>query len=80
MEKKKIDRVIEAFRNHRILKEEGAPTMSTASTVGKPGFSSAADAKGPTSGFDALLGKRKKDGTVDFRRIKPNYRKWVKDK
>ena len=80
MEKKKIDRVIEAFRNYINLKEEGAPTMSTGSAVGKPGFSGAADAKGPTAGFDPILGKRKKNGTVDFRRIPPSYRKWVKDK
>lgn len=32
MEKKKIDRVIEAFRNYRMLKEEGAPTMSIGAT------------------------------------------------
>ena len=32
METKKIDRVIEAFRNYRILKEDGAPTMSIGAT------------------------------------------------
>ena len=77
MEKKKIDRVIEAFRNNKNLKEE---MMTTQSTAGKSGFSGSADSKGPVAGFDPLLGKKKKDGTVDFRRVKPNYRKWIKDK
>jgi hypothetical protein len=71
MEKKKIDRIIEAFRNYRNLKEEGM-------VVGTGGFTSAADPKGPVAGFDPLLGKKKKNGTVDFRRILPPYKKWVK--
>jgi hypothetical protein len=77
MENKKIDRVIEAFRNYINLREEG---VSTGSVAGAPGFSGAADPKGPSAGFDPLLGKRKKNGTVDFRRIPPSYRKWVRDK
>jgi len=47
MEKKKIDKVIEAFRNYINLKEE---MMTTQSSAGKPGFSSDADDKGPTAG------------------------------
>ena len=31
--------------------------MTTGSTTGKPGFSSKADAKGPTAGFDPVMGK-----------------------
>ncbi len=77
MERKKIDRVIEAFRNYIHMKEE---MMATQSTSGSVGFSGSADPKGPTAGFDPLLGKKKKNGTVDFRRIPPLYRKWVKDK
>jgi hypothetical protein len=77
MEKKKIDRVIEAFRNHISLKEEG---IVTGSSSGSPGFSGSADPKGPTAGFDPLLGKKKKNGTVDFRRVPSLYRKWVKNK
>ena len=77
MEKKKIDRVIEVFRNYINLKEEG---MVTGSSSGSPGFSGASDPKGPTAGFDPLLGKKKKNGTVDFRRIPPSYRKWVSNK
>ena len=34
--------------------------MSTGSTAGKPGFSSKADAKGPTAGFDPVMGKPQK--------------------
>ena len=34
--------------------------MTTGSTAGKPGFSSKADAEGPTAGFDPLLGKKKR--------------------
>jgi hypothetical protein len=71
MEKKKIDKIIEAFRHYRNLKEEGM-------VVGTGGFTSAADSKGPVAGFDPLLGKKKKNGTVDFRRILPPYKKWVK--
>ena len=54
---KHLDRIIKFFR------EEGAPTNSTASTPGKPGFSSAAPAKGPTAGFDPVMKKvtRKKN-------------------
>jgi hypothetical protein len=71
MEKKKIDKIIEAFRQYINLKEEGM-------IVGTGGFTSAADSKGPVAGFDPLLGKKKKNGTVDFRRILPPHKKWVK--
>ena len=57
MAKKKIDRIIEVVRNY--LGEEGI-VMTTGSTPGKPGFSSAAPAKGPTAGFDPVMGKVKK--------------------
>ena len=30
--------------------------MTTGSTAGKPGFSSKADAEGPTAGFDPVIG------------------------
>ena len=51
MENKKLNKIID------IVREE---MMTTGSTPGKPGFSSAAPAKGPTSGFDPPLGKKKK--------------------
>jgi hypothetical protein len=53
MEKKKIDRIIEAFRNYRDLKEEGM-------VVGTGGFTAAADSKGPVAGFDPVMGKVQK--------------------
>ena len=49
MEKKKLDRIID------IVREE---MMTTGSTPGKPGFSSKADADGPTAGYDKPLKKR----------------------
>ena len=51
MKKTKLNRII------NLIREE---MMTTGSTAGKPGFSSKADAAGPTAGFDPLLGKKKK--------------------
>ena len=51
MENKKLSRIID------IVREE---MMTTGSTPGKPGFSSAAPAKGPTAGFDPVMGKMMK--------------------
>ena len=51
MKKTKLDRIISLIREEM---------MTTGSTAGKPGFSSKADAEGPTAGFDPLLGKKKK--------------------
>ena len=48
MKKTPLDKIID------IIREE---MMTTASTTGKPGFSSKADAKGPTAGFDPVMGK-----------------------
>jgi len=55
MENKKLSKIID------IVREE---MMTTGSTPGKPGFSSKADAAGPTAGFDPVMGrmmKRKKN-------------------
>ena len=55
MENKKLNRII------NIVREE---MMTTGSTPGTPGFSSKADAAGPTAGFDPVMGrmmKRKKN-------------------
>ena len=74
MAKKKIDKIIEVVRNY--LGEEG-PTMSTGSTPGKPGFSSAAPAKGPTAGFDPVMGKMEK--RKKYLSLGPGSRKrWMK--
>ena len=55
MKKTKLDRILNFIREEM---------MTTASTAGKPGFSSKADAQGPTAGFDPVMGggvrKRKK--------------------
>jgi hypothetical protein len=50
MEKKKLNRIVNLIREQ----------MVTNSVAGKPGFSSKADAEGPTAGYDPLLGKKKK--------------------
>ena len=57
MKKTPLDKII------AIIREE---MMATGSTAGKPGFSSKADAKGPTAGFDPVMGKvrRKKKLSV----------------
>ena len=49
MEKKKIDRIIEVFRNYINLKEEGM-------VVGTGGFTGSANPKGPVAGFDPVIG------------------------
>jgi len=70
MEKKKLDRIIE------IVREE---MMTTGSTPGKPGFSSAAPAKGPTAGFDPVMGKmmkRKKKKYISMG--KGSRKRWMK--
>ena len=54
MKKTKLDRIISFIREEM---------MTTGSTAGKPGFSSKADAEGPTAGFDPLLGKKKRRPT-----------------
>ena len=54
MESRKLKKIIDAVREEM---------MTTGSTPGKPGFSSKADAAGPTAGFDPVMGrmmKRKK--------------------
>ena len=74
MAKKKIDRIIEVVRNY--LGEEGI-VMTTGSTPGKPGFSSAAPAKGPTAGFDPVMGKMEK--RKKYLSLGPGSRKrWMK--
>ena len=74
MAKKKIDRIIEVVRNY--LGEEGI-VMTTGSTPGKPGFSSAAPAKGPTAGFDPVMGKMER--RKKYLSLGPGSRKrWMK--
>ncbi len=51
MKKKVLKKIIDFVREEM---------MTTGSTAGKPGFSSKADAEGPTAGFDPVMKKRKK--------------------
>jgi len=62
-----LDRIIDLIR-------EEAPTMNTGSTAGKPGFSSKADAEGPTAGFDPVI-KPKKKRYIWTRGIRKNWKK-----
>lgn len=52
--------------------------MTTQSTPGSAGFSSKSDSKGPVAGYDPLMKFRGKKGKPDFRKVPPNYKKWVK--
>lgn len=67
---KKIDRVVEAFRKHK-LKEEGM-VANTPGTSG--GFSASANAKGPVAGFDPVMGgmRRRKKPQI---KLPPGQRK-----
>ena len=65
MNQKVLTRIIEFIREEM---------MSTGSTAGKPGFSSKADAKGPTAGFDPVI-KPKKKRYIWTRGIRKNWKK-----
>ena len=68
MENKKLDRIID------IIREE---MMTTGSTPGKPGFSSAAPAKGPTAGFDPVMGKMMKRKKKYISMGKGSRKRWM---
>ena len=69
MEKKKLNRIVNLIREQ----------MTTNSVAGKPGFSSKADADGPTAGFDPVIGKVQK--RKKFIKLPPGSRKrWMQDK
>lgn len=75
MEKKKIDKIIEAFRNHRHLKEEGGMVANAPGTSG--GFSGSSEPKGPTAGFDPVIGLSRRKGPQI--KLPPGSRKrWMK--
>ena len=68
MEKKKLDWIIS------IIKEQ----MATGSVAGVSGFSGSADPKGPTAGFDPIMGLRRRKGPQI--KLPPGSRKrWMKD-
>lgn len=63
MEKKKIDRIIQIVRENMV--------------VGAGGFTSSADPKGPTAGFDPVMGLKKRKGPQI--KLPPGSRKrWMK--
>ena len=68
MKKTKLDRIISFIREEM---------MTTGSTAGKPGFSSKADADGPTAGFDPLLGKMMKSRPTPLGRYRTRVN-WMK--
>ena len=68
MKKTKLDRLISLIREEM---------MTTGSSAGKPGFSSKADAEGPTAGFDPLLGKKKKRKPTPLGRYRTRVN-WMK--
>ena len=62
----------------RIIKFIREEMMTTASTAGKPGFSSKADPEGPTAGYDPVMGKVRK--RKKYIKLPPGSRKrWMKD-
>ena len=69
MESKKLNRII------NIIRED---MMTTGSTPGKPGFSSAAPAKGPTAGFDPVMGKMLKRKKKYISMGKGSRKRWMK--
>jgi hypothetical protein len=68
MEKKKLDWIIS------MIKEQ----MATGSTANAAGFSGSADPKGPTAGFDPVMGltKRKKYASLGV----GSRKRWMKRK
>ena len=64
----RLDTIINMIRG---LKEE----MTTGSSGGVAGFSSKAPAKGPTAGYDNLVGKKKKRPTILAKGLMPGARK-----
>lgn len=51
MDNRKLKRIVDFIREEM---------MTTGSAPGKPGFSGKSDDKGPTAGFDPIMGKTKK--------------------
>ena len=69
MKKTTLNRIISLIREEM---------MTTQSSAGKPGFSSKADAEGPTAGYDPVMGKVRK--RKKYIKLPPGSRKrWMKD-
>ena len=63
MDSNKLSKIIDFIREEM---------MTTGSTAGKPGFSGKADAKGPTAGFDPVMGTKKKR-SIDQKGLSKNW-------
>ena len=79
----KVDKILECYRKVKSLREMmgagaagGGGGMTTQSTPGKPGFSSAADSDGPVAGYDNKVDLRKKK----YKKLNMFYRQSVKTK
>ena len=69
MKKTTLNRIISLIREEM---------MTTQSSAGKPGFSSKADAEGPTAGYDPVMGKARK--RKKYIKLPPGSRKrWMKN-
>ena len=69
MKKKTLNRIISLIREEM---------MTSQSSAGKPGFSSKADAEGPTAGYDPVMGKVRK--RKKYIKLPPGSRKrWMKN-
>ena len=67
MEKKKLDWIISIIREQMVANAPG----------GSGGFSSSAEAKGPTAGFDPVMGLKRRKGSQI--KLPPGSRKrWMK--
>ena len=64
MEKKKLDWIIEIIRENMV--------------VGAGGFTGAADPKGPTAGFDPVMGMTSRKKVIGLG--KGSRRRWMKNK
>lgn len=74
MKNKKINKVIEAFRNYINLKEEGMVANSPGTSGG---FGGTSVDKGPTAGFDPVMSTSRRKGPQI--KMPPGSRKrWMK--
>ena len=72
MKKKNLEKILNLIRESM---------MTTGSTAGKPGFSSKADADGPTAGFTPVMGKMQRRKKPKYLSLGPGSRKrWMKKK
>ena len=64
MDNNKLKRIIDFIREEM---------MTTSSAPGKPGFSGKADAKGPTAGFDPLMGTKPRKRYIYQKGLRKNW-------